>query len=135
MNKLIIFITFLISATEALAKCTPEEINLEYSKFIDTRNEYLNQKKAELDTILEEIKIKHNLSDKEIFDYKITLLNDKSALKIKAREPDINMLDFFQFRADLKCGKMMKIHKKLVKYSDKQWAIIYSKARERLEKN
>lgn len=132
MKNFFIVLLFLLPAGSTFAKCTPAEFENEYIEFSHARSEYLNEKKDKLDSLLSQIKEKKQLSDKEIYDYRISLLSDESTLKLKAKEPSFNIMDFIDLKRDLKCGKLMKYHNSFKKYADKQWAIIFELATKEL---
>ena len=132
MKTLFIIFLFSLPVGTAFAKCSPTEFESEYLEFSKARSEYLNDKEERLNSLLMQIKERKNLSEKEIYDYRLSLLNDASTLKLKAKEPSFNIMDLIILQKNLKCGKLMKYHNSFKKYADKQWAITFELAAKEL---
>ena len=133
--KKIIFLTLALTYhASAFSACTPEQFKEEYKEFYSAQTLYKKTKIHELDALLKKLGKEKNLSRKEIYDYRINLLNDAKALKIKKWEPSLSVRDIFTLESEGKCGRLMKYHKKLSKSADKQWKIIFDKATADLNK-
>lgn len=127
MKKYILFIFILSIVNSSKANCTDEKIQEEFTNITKAHEIYLADKNQRLNEILEQIKEKNKLTDKQVFDYRISLLQDESALKFKKKEPHLDLFYVISLKNNKKCGKLTKHQKKLVKQADKQWAIIFEK--------
>lgn len=127
MKKYILFISILSIVNLSKASCTDEKIQEEFTSITKAHEIYLVDKNQRLNEILEQIKNKKELTDKQIFDYRISLLQDERALKLKNKEPHLDLFYIIGLKNNKKCGKLTKRYKKLVKQADKQWAIVFEK--------
>jgi len=128
MKKTLFTSILLLSCNHALSECTPEKFGKEYQDFIAAQIQYRDNKDREISDFIEKIKVKNSLSDKQTFDFRISLLQNEKAKKIMKWEPKLTISDIFQLQMNNRCGKLMKYHKAFVKKAEKQWVIVLENA-------
>lgn len=111
--------------TTCIAKCTQEMVKAEYKIFYEQQQAYLQDKTEKLDALVERIRLKNKLSEKEAFDYRINVLNNLDAQKYKRKEPDASLRAITNIQWELRCKSFQRLNKKLVKLADAQWEIVF----------
>jgi hypothetical protein len=127
MRTIITMVAAFLLSNVSYAKCTPDQFNQEYKTMMSVRETYLLEKNKQLDMILEKIQLKDSgMSDKKLYDYRLSLLQDESLLKFKNKEPVLTVLDILELKNTSKCGRLIKYQKQFIKQADKQWEIVFS---------
>lgn len=133
MKKITTIVAALLLSNICYAKCTSDQFDREYKNMMSIREAYLIEKNNQLDIILQKIQIKNSsMSDKQLYDYRLSLLQDPSLVKFKNKEPELTILDVMELKNTKQCGKLVKYQKQFIKQADKQWEIVLSTANKRL---
>jgi|GEM_PF-5041051 len=134
MSKIIfILIALFFLRIASVQACTSEEFKALDHDIAENQAKYRAEKLTQFDNYLQQIQIKKNFSDKDLFLYRTNVLNNQKLKKLHEKERSLSLGDYFNISRDGDCKKLKKWTDESMESANKQWNIVFEEIEQELK--